>query len=263
MSTQLSKRAEFSATVTRLANSFLSDLVGPDQLQQAAGRLALALRQASAANPRIAECDPASIAECIAKSALTDLMPGGVKPLVYLIPRKGRLEWQVSARGLAALAERAGWRSVVARPVHTADTYEVSMGTDECIIHHPSGEWPERLDDCKAFYVVGIHATGMRVVVHVPMGVIARRRKASQSDNVWSQWPIEMAQKTAVGWAISRGYFGGLESTSGYEALSVVESQSYREATPARQSEPPAAIEHHVDAEAFEAVLDAAEEAAP
>jgi phage RecT family recombinase len=262
LSTQPSKRAEFSATVTRLANSFLADLVGPEQLQQAAGRLALALRQASAANPRIAECDPGSIAECIAKSALTDLMPGGVKPLVYLIPRKGRLEWQVSARGLAALAERSGWRSIVARPVHTADVYEVQMGTDESIIHHPSGEWPERLDDCKAFYVVGIHATGMRVVVPVPMGVITRRRKASQSDNVWSQWPIEMAQKTAVAWAISRGYFGGLESTSGFEALSVAESQPYREAQPARPAERPAAIEHHVDAEAFEAVLDAAEEVA-
>ena len=53
---------------------------------------------------------------------------------------------------------------------------------------------------------------------------------------------------------------GGLESTSGFEALSVAESQPYREAQPARPAERPAAIEHHVDAEAFEAVLDAAEE---
>ena len=71
-----------------------------------------------------------------------------------------------------------------------------------------------------------------------------------------------MAQKTAVAWAISRGYFGGLESTSGFEALSVAESQSYREAQPSRPTDRPAAIEHHVDAEAFEAVLDAADEVA-
>ena len=262
--TDLSPAQNFRLAVERQATDILTSLVGPEQVQRAAGRLAMALRAAATANPRIYECDRGSVAEAVAKSALTDLMPGGVKPLVYLIPRKGRLDWQVSIRGLQALAERNGWVSITATPVHVDDDYEVILGSDETIIHRPArGRWARVLEDLQGMYVKGKHRDGLTVCVDVPMGAIQHRKGKSQSGAVWSEWPVEMAQKTAVGWAISRGYFGGLESTSGFEALSVVESQSYREAPPARQSEPPAAIEHHVDAEAFEAVLDAAEEVAP
>ena len=257
--TDLSPAQNFRLAVERQATDILTSLVGPEQVQRAAGRLAMALRAAATANPRIYECDRGSVAEAVAKSALTDLMPGGVKPLVYLIPRKGRLDWQVSIRGLQALAERNGWVSITATPVHVDDDYEVILGSDETIIHRPArGRWARVLEDLQGMYVKGKHRDGLTVCVDVPMGAIQHRKGKSQSGAVWSEWPVEMAQKTAVGWAISRGYFGSLEQTQDFQTLAMVESTAHAEQAPARQSHRPAAIEHTADPEVFEAALEEA-----
>jgi recombinational DNA repair protein RecT len=241
--TELTKREPreiFAETVERYATSFLSEIAEPDQLTRAKGLLALSLRKTGAANPQVYQCSPASVAHCVAMSALADLLPGGVKPDVYLIPRKGQLEWQISARGLAKLAERAGWRSIVAHPVHRDDPYEVELGTDERIRWTPT-KHPESLAECKAFMVVGqYHRDGaaFRVVTSVPIEVIEKRRKLAQSQNVWSQWPIEMAQKTAVSYAISRGYFGSLESTPAMRAVRYSETQQAEYDQPRRPALP-------------------------
>ena len=249
-------QAAFADKVSQLANAFLTQLVGPEKVEQASGRLALAIRQAAASNPKLYDCSLQSVAECVAKSALTGLMPGGVKPLVYLIPRSNRLEWQVSARGLQALAERVGWRSLTARPVHADDLYEVILGSEERIVHKPSGKWAETFESLQGMYVKGTHESGMVVCVDVPIGVIRARKAVSQSGSVWSKWPIEMAQKTAVAWAISRGYFGSLEQST---EMSVALSQPVEDHRPqiaARPQPRPTAIEYEADADAFDAALD-------
>ena len=252
-------QAAFADKVSQLANAFLAQLVGPERVEQASGRLALAIRQAAASNPKLYDCSLQSVAECVAKSALTGLMPGGVKSLVWLIPRGNRLEWQVSARGLQALAERQGWRSLTARPVHVDDHYEVVMGTEERIDHRPSGNWPESMDKLKAMYVKGTHASGLVVCADVPIGVIMARRAVGQSGNVWTKWPVEMAQKTAVGWAIARGYFGSLEQSDEMAVALQAPAEEHREAAPARQSQRPAAIAYEADASVYDAALDVVE----
>jgi branched-chain amino acid transport system permease protein len=103
-SKSLTPAKQFAATVEHLAADFLSRIADPEQVVKATGRLALAVRAAGVANPKVYECTPASVAQAVAMSALTGLMPGGPKPEVYLIPRSGKLEWQISARGLQALA---------------------------------------------------------------------------------------------------------------------------------------------------------------
>lgn len=250
-------QAAFADKVSQLANAFLTQLVGPERVEQASGRLALAIRQAAASNPKLYDCSLQSVAECVAKSALTGLMPGGVKPTVYLIPRGNRLEWQVSARGLQALAERQGWRSLTARPVHADDHYEVILGSDERIVHKPCGKWAETFGALQGMYVKGTHESGMVVCVDVPIGVIRARKAVSQSGSVWSKWPVEMAQKTAVAWAISRGYFGSLEQSTEMSVALSAPADEYREPAPVRQVQRPAAIAYEADEAAFDVALDA------
>ena len=249
-------QAAFADKVTQLANVFLTQLVGPERVEQASGRLALAIRQAAASNPKLYDCSLQSVAECVAKSALTGLMPGGVKPLVWLIPRGSRLEWQVSVRGLQALAERLGWRSITARPVHAEDHYEVILGSEDRIEHRPSGKWPNTIDDLRGMYVRGSHESGLTVCVDVPIGIIHARKAKSQSGKVWSEWPIEMAQARAVGWAISRGYFGSLEQSTEMSVALQAPAEEHREAAPVRPQQRPAVIAYEADEAAFDAALD-------
>lgn len=234
---------QFRDDVARLATEFLTSIVPAERVAEATGRLALAIRQAAVANPKVYECTRQSIAQAVAMSALTGLQPGGVKPDVYLIPRKGELQWQVSARGLQKLAARAGWVRMVAQVVHLEDEYRVTLGSDDRIEHVPCGKYPTSLDEVRAVYVIGQHRDGYKVCVDVPMGAIMARKKKSQSGNVWSEWPLEMAQKTAVTYAISRGHFGALQDDSDLAIVQQHEPGGYD----AREVERPALTHHTVD----------------
>jgi phage RecT family recombinase len=232
--------AQFRDDVSHLATEFLTQIVPAERVAEATGRLALALRQVAVANPKIYECDRASIAQAVAMSALTGLQPGGVKPDVYLIPRGRQLQWQVSARGLQKLAARAGWVRMVAQVVHLDDEYRVVLGSDDRIEHVPCGKYPTSLDEVRGVYVVGQHRDGYKVCVDVPLGAIIARKKKSQSGNVWAEWPLEMAQKTAVTYAISRGHFGALEDQSDLGLVNQHEANAYENRQPER-----AALTHH------------------
>jgi recombinational DNA repair protein RecT len=235
--------AQFRDDVSHLATEFLTQRVPAERVAEASGRLALALRQVAVANPKIYECDRTSIAQAVAMSALTGLQPGGVKPDVYLIPRGRQLQWQVSARGLQKLYARAGWVRMVAQVVHLDDEYRVVLGSEDRIEHVPCGKYPTGLDEVRAVYVVGQHRDGYKVCVDVPMGAIIARKKKSQSGNVWAEWPLEMAQKTAVTYAISRGHFGALEDQSDIGLVLQHEANAYEN----RQPERPALTHHTVD----------------
>jgi len=224
----------FRSRVESMATDVMSQVAEPEQIAKAAGRLALALRKAASTNDAIYACSPRSVAHCVAMSALTGLMPGGVKPDVYLIPRGGHLEWQVSVRGLQTLASRAGWLSVVARPVHLDDEYRVTQGSDSRIEHVPSGKWPNSLAEMKGIYVDATHQSGNRVLVDVPLGAIEKRKAVSKSGNIWRSWEVEMAQKTAVGWAISRGFLGSLESAPEMQVMHALDTDRQPAADPQR-----------------------------
>jgi recombination protein RecT len=227
---------QFRDDVSSHASEFLSQIVPPERVAEAAGRLGLAVRQVAANNPGIYECDRQSVAQAIAMSALTNLYPGGVKPDVYLIPRKTKfgkqLNWQISARGLQKLASRSGWIRLVANVVHREDEYEVTLGTEEKIVHKPCGLHPTSLDEVKGFYVFGQHKDGYTVATPVPLAVVEIRRRKAISDGIWSEWPIEMGQKTAVIYAISRGHFGSFDDHSDYSAVSKYELMQHEPAEP-------------------------------
>ena len=129
MSNALHPAHQFRSVVESKASDFLQAMVGTEEGSKAAGRVALAFRQAAQTNDRLYSCDPVSVAQAVALSAMTGLMPGGPLPDVYLLPRGKILQWQVSHRGFAKLAARSGVR-LRTKAVFESDTFHVIEGTD-------------------------------------------------------------------------------------------------------------------------------------
>lgn len=200
----------FRNVVEGKATEFLHSMIGSAAGDEAAGRVALAFRQSAQANDKMYSCDPASVAQAVALSAITGLMPGGPLPDVYLIPRKNQLQWQVSHRGFARLAARSGVR-LRTKAVFMDDDFSVREGTDPELNHTPNLDAEQSWDTLRAIYVVAHYPNGDKDFVVIRKADIEKRRansdsfRRSGSSSVWGKWPIEMALKTGIRYAISRG----------------------------------------------------------
>ena len=209
MNTELAQQ-NFSAHVSQLAQQMLSSVADEKCAKMAGQRLALALQTAAQSNPEIYACSPQSVAQCVANSALTELLPGGPLPQVYLIPRRIKgvqtLTWMVSHRGLVQMAERSGHK-VRATAVDDRDGFKVTLGLTQSLEHEPK-ETPE-WQTLKGVYVVATPIDGSAApeFMWVAKGTIEKRRKASAAggSGPWRDWPVEMALKTALRYAINRG----------------------------------------------------------
>lgn len=221
----------FGRSVTETAISILHDLVGDEKCQVAAGRVALALRSAasSARNPSdFHECTRESVGRVIAIAALTNIMPStGATALAYAIPRRARkgeppqLTYQLSHRGINALANRAGMH-MVAIPISHSDQIE-DDGTGNVVVKSRDFDNPPTTEAELRGVIVQVRTikTGMVVCSGwVPLKLILARRAQSDGYNYaerpgneyakdsdpWHKWFVEQAMKTAMHYAIGRGW---------------------------------------------------------
>lgn len=213
MSTDIAHRtpaAAFAGAVQRTAQRQLAALAETADGQTAIRRVTLSFMTAlqSARKPQdLANARPESIAACVAQSHDTGLYPGGPHPDVYLVPQSGDLQWRITHRGLCKLAARAGY-SIMTVPVGRADRVRISMG--ELVEHDQDpATCVESLDDLLGVAVVIRRMDTGAVVARpwVPAAIIDRRRRSSRmsSTGPWKDWPIEMAQKSAILYCAARG----------------------------------------------------------
>ena len=201
---------QFRSIVETKASDFLQTMMGTESGANAAGQVALAFRQAAQTNDRLYSCDPASVAQAVALSAMTGLMPGGPLPAVYLLPRGKSLQWQVSHRGFAKLAARNGVR-LRTKAVFEDDEFHVIEGTEHKLEHVPDLSAEQSWDTLVAVYVVAHYKDGNKDFVVIRKADIEKRRansdayKRNKNQSPWSQWPIEMALKTGLRYAFARG----------------------------------------------------------
>ena len=235
----------FALTTKNIAVKILSEWVGEARAQEAIGRIATAINTsaASAKNPAdFYACTPASIGKVVAISALTGIMVGtGQGALAYAIPRRPRkneppqLQFQLSHRGVAALAKRAGF-SLVAHPIHVNDVLSMDENSEVQVVKRDFDNPPMTEADLRGvLVVVKSIATGVCVAKgFVAKSLINQRRDKSDSyryaelskdswakdNSTWHQWYVEMAMKTAMHYAINRGWCV-VDDTEAVRALSV------------------------------------------
>lgn len=206
---------EFAARVSGTANRQLGAILGTEAGKRAAHTITMAMLSAmrTSRDPSaFLKVTEASVADCVATSYDTGLNPGGPNPSVYLVPqapRKGaqpELQWRITHRGLAILASRAGF-GILAVPVAKTDHLKVAFG--EAIEHEADpAAWPQRLGDLQGCILVVRRISDGQVIARpwMPLAAIAKRKDVGRGGDVWSDWPIEQAQKTVIKWGFARGY---------------------------------------------------------
>jgi len=211
---QLTDREAFGIRVNQRARPQCEELLGSKAGRQVAQRITMAIlssMQAARDPSGFFHCTDLSLSSCIALSAQTRLMPGGPYPAVYLVPQAPRrgappeLQWRITTRGIAILAARNGF-GVRAVPVGANDFLQVSLG--EVVEHNGDpGYWPVDLSEIAGVAVIVRDLEHGHDVIRawVPLDVIVRRRDMARTDKMWREWPIEMAQKTAIKYAMARG----------------------------------------------------------
>lgn len=209
-------RQQFLATIARAAEEFALGQplsVSAKDLQRSIDGVMLAYRHAAIANADLMSCVPSSIARAVALSAMHNLRPGGPLPDVYLLPQRmnGQLhcDWRISWRGYVTLCARAGWR-VTVELVFDGDDFEWTAGLFPDLKHTPALDCAESYEQLRCAYVVARRIDRPQerpVFMVVSRATLDARRAASPSRNSgpWQQWPLEMARKAAIRYAIQRG----------------------------------------------------------
>jgi hypothetical protein len=222
----------------------LKSMVGEERAKEASGRVsaALAASRAAARDPKDFDlCTVESIGRVVAISALTGIYPGtGATALAYAIPRRPRqgedpqLTYQLSHRGLNALANRAG-AHMVAIPISHSDQIEVTE-TGDVVIRSMDLDNPPTTESELRGVVVLVKRLDTGTLVYagwVPKKLIHERRDVSDSykyaespkgdwskgSSPWHAWYTPQAMKTAMHYAIARGWCV-IDDTDAQRALS-------------------------------------------
>lgn len=205
---QLPAEVTYRNQVMNFAKSFVIQQVGEEQAEVLVSQFGLAFREAAFKNPDLYGVDPRQVAWAVARSAMTNLMPGGPLPHVDLIVRKGKLNWQVSSRGWQKLAEDAGWLLETV-PVFADDHFVYRrVGTDTLIEHTPDPWAAPDYKQLKGFLIFAhdIHNRGIKSRHRlVPKAKIEQLRSHADTQRVWNLHPMEMAEKAAKAYVIRRG----------------------------------------------------------
>ena len=251
----------FRHNVGLIARTLLTEWVGADRANEAIGRVtnAIAASAAAARNPSdFYACTPDSVARAVATAALIGIMPStGKSALAYVIPQRPRrneppqLDFMLSHRGLLALAKRSGQHGS-AIPIGFGDELAVSEDGDVVVRHRDFDNPPTTWEDLRGVLMVVRDIKTGHVLSRefMPKKLIEARRAMSRSfsssnewarkNSPWSTWPVPMAQKTAIHYAIARGWIV-IDDTEAVRALSVdsaVDEAPVRGDAEARQRQP-------------------------
>lgn len=157
------------------------------------------LIQAIARNRRLAECSMSSLIVSLTDSAILGLPINGLDGDGYIVPRKGRAQFQAGYRGKLKLAyESALIAGITVELVRDGDYFEVSLGTEQTIKHSPGNGGLIT----HAYAVVWLTSGCRRCVVWTKEQIDRHKSQYAQGterkDSAWqTAWPT-MAKKTVL-----------------------------------------------------------------
>ena len=157
-------------------------------------------------NPRLAQCNAASLLGAIFTCAQLGLEPGGALGHCYLIPYGSECQFQIGYKGMIDLARRSGQiLSLSARAVYENDHFEFCYGLHEDLIHRPAAG--ARGELTHAYAVANLKDGGVQFEVMDRVELEDVRdgsqgyqtaRKYNKSDTPWISSFDEMCRKTVI-----------------------------------------------------------------
>lgn len=157
--------------------------------------------------PKLYDCDRASLLLSCFRIAQLGLSPDASLGQAWLIPRKGKAEFQLGYKGLIQLAYRSPLVAAVRYGVvRTDDEFEFVDGKNYRLRHKPSGMgWPENQAETVAAWCVIDLRSGASVprVMYLPE-IMRHKQRGEGSQPAWSTDFAAMAVKTVIGDACRR-----------------------------------------------------------
>ena len=167
-------------------------------------------------NPKLLDCDRNSLALSVLRIAQLNLSPDPTLGQAWLIPRKGKADFQLGFRGALALAYRSPLvKAIRYNVVRKGDHFVWTDGRNWTLEHQPSDQgWPETFEDILAAWVVIETVNGGAIPRVMFSAEIARHRNRSQAVQAggmtpWKTDPAPMALKVVLDDACLRGPFEG------------------------------------------------------
>jgi recombination protein RecT len=165
-------------------------------------------------NPDLADprkANPSSLLLSVLRIAHLQLSPDPALGQAWIIPRKGKAEFQLGYKGALALSYRsplvAGVRYGVVGP---DDHFVWRDGRSWVLEHEPTEDgWPDNLDDVRAAWtIIELRSGSMLPRVMYRQEIIRHKDRGSYGE-VWRTDPAAMSVKTVIGDACRRGPFEG------------------------------------------------------
>jgi recombination protein RecT len=187
-------------------------------------------------SPDLQRASLESILDSVRVAATLRLEPTGILGEGYIIRYKDAAQFEAGYRGLMKLARRSGQiDSLDSQVVYTADRFEIDLGTEPRILHHPTIEGDR--GNYRGAYAWARLTNGELIIEWMTQADIEAVRKVSRnSDGEHSPWVRhygEMARKTVIKRLMKRLPLG----TDGELALTH-EAELDAQEQPARQPSP-------------------------
>lgn len=156
----------------------------------------LIARRAVAEDPKLLNCEPASLFRTFEQCALDRLRPDGREAAIVI--RGGRACYEPMVFGIIKMLRRSGdVLSIRAKVVYGGDFFEHEEGTERRIAHRPDPSASRDESNQIAVYAIANLKNGeteLTVLYRDDVKLIEERNGGP----VWKQWPRQMWEKTAI-----------------------------------------------------------------
>ena len=138
--------------------------------------------------PELLNCDGESLINSFMIMAELELMPSGVSGEAYVLPYKGKAQFQLGYQGLVTLFYRAGIKSITAEIVYEKDDFKYINGT---ILHNPDIFSDDRGKAIGAYVIVVTQQGGIISKVMKASDIMNMGKKFSKSFNTsFTPWKV-------------------------------------------------------------------------
>lgn len=189
------KDDSLNALVKRMAPAFskaLPTVITPERFT----RIALT---ALSSNPALKKCEPDSFLGALMQAAQLGLEPNTPLGQAYLIPYKGKCQFQLGYKGLLDLAYRSGIVSTVgAYSVCEHDVFKYAYGLEPVLIHEPALQDRGGVIGYYAYYKTKDGGFGFEVMGREDVEEFAKSASQSYGNGPWQKYFDEMAKKTVL-----------------------------------------------------------------
>jgi recombination protein RecT len=153
--------------------------------------------------PKLLECDPESLLTAFMSAAELRLTPSGFGGEAYVLPYKGKAQFQIGYQGIITLLFRAGLESVRTAIIYKNDLFEYEEGLKPILRHKPVGFGEDKGAPIGVYAVAMLNGTPVFKVMSKEE--VMKFKKFSQSaGSEYSPWNAEndpelhMWRKTAI-----------------------------------------------------------------